>query len=118
MKSWWVKAPLIGLVSGFVAGLLGIGGGVIKVPGLVLVLGMSQYIAAGTSAATNVLSAATAVAAFGARGSVDWTTAGIVFIGAAAGALIGAHYIDRIPEHLLAGTFSLVMIIAAVRMFF
>ena len=117
MKGWWAKAIAIGLASGFAAGLLGIGGGVIKVPGLVLILGMSQYMAAGTSVATNLLSAATAVVAFGSEGAVDWVTAAIVFAGGAAGAWLGAHYLERVPEHLLAGVFSAVMVIAAVRMF-
>ena len=117
MQGWWAKAIAIGLVSGFAAGLLGIGGGVVKVPGLVLILGMTQYLAAGTSVATNLLSAATAVIAFGSEGAVNWVTAAIVFAGGAAGAWLGAHYLERVPEYLLAGVFSVVLVISAVRMF-
>jgi uncharacterized membrane protein YfcA len=112
----WVKALLVGIVAGFASGLLGIGGGVIVVPGLVLLVGLSQYSAAATSVATIVVSAAAAVISFGINGNVDWPVAAIVFIGSATGAWLGAHYQSRIPESLLAGMFSLVMMVAAVRM--
>jgi uncharacterized protein len=111
-----MKAVAIGAVAGFLSGLLGIGGGVIVVPGLVLLLGLDQYAASATSAATIVLSASAAVIAFGAKGSVDWGVAAIILIGSATGAWIGAKYLERIPEYLLAGVFSLVMVVAAVRM--
>ena len=116
MASVWPRALAIGVVAGFASGLLGIGGGVIVVPGLVLLLHMDQYRAAATSVATIVVSASAALIAFGANGSVDWVTAGIVFVGSATGAWLGAHYLDRIPEHLLAGVFSVVLLISAVRM--
>ncbi|MDJ0791394.1 MAG: sulfite exporter TauE/SafE family protein [Acidimicrobiia bacterium] len=112
----WVKALVVGLVAGFVAGLLGIGGGVIVVPGLVLLVGMTQYAAAATSVATIVLSAAAAVVAFGVNGNVDWAVALVVFVGSSTGAWFGARYQDRIPEWLLAGAFSIIMVISAIRM--
>lgn len=40
---------LIGLLAGVIAGLLGVGGGIVFVPGLVIVLGLSQHVAEGTS---------------------------------------------------------------------
>ncbi len=112
----WAKAALIGVVAGTVSGLLGIGGGVIVVPGLVLLVGLNQYNAAATSVATITLSASAALAAFAFAGSVDWVTAGVIFIGSAVGAVIGAKYVDRVSEHVLAGVFSVVMFAAAVRM--
>lgn len=118
MRAKWISAGFVGLGSGFIAGLLGIGGGVVKVPGLVLVVGLGQYIAAGVSTATNVLSAAAAGITFGARGSVDLGTAAIVFVGAAVGAYVGARYLEKVPEWLLTGTLSVVMVIAAARMWF
>lgn len=44
-----VALILIGLLAGTIAGLLGVGGGVVFVPGLVIVLGLSQHVAEGTS---------------------------------------------------------------------
>lgn len=40
---------LVGLLAGVIAGLLGVGGGIVFVPGLVIVLGLSQHVAEGTS---------------------------------------------------------------------
>ena len=60
MASVWPRALAIGVVAGFASGLLGIGGGVIVVPGLVLLLQMDQYRAAATSVATIVVSASAA----------------------------------------------------------
>lgn len=116
MARIWPKALGVGVVAGFASGLLGIGGGVIVVPGLVLLLGMDQYNAAATSVATIVVSASAALIAFGTNGSVDWPTALVIFAGSASGAWLGAHYLNRVPEHLLAAVFSVVMVIAAVRM--
>lgn len=115
-KSMWLKALAVGVVAGFASGLLGIGGGVIVVPGLVLLLGMDQYRASATSVATIVMSASAAAVAFATKGSIDWATAAIIFVGSATGAWLGAKYLDRVPEYLLASVFSVVMVIAAVRM--
>jgi uncharacterized protein len=117
MGASFLKAAAVGAVAGFLSGLLGIGGGVIVVPGLVLFLAMDQYAASATSAATIVLSASAALLAFGTKGSVDWVTAGIIFVGSASGAWLGAKYLERVPEHVLAAVFSVVMLAASVRMF-
>lgn len=118
MRVKWMIGGLVGLAAGFMSGLLGVGGGVIKMPGLVLLVGLGHYIAAGVSTVTNVLSASAAAATFGTRGSIDFGTAGIVFIGASVGAYLGARHLEKVPEWLLAGTFSVVMVVAAVRMWF
>lgn len=114
----WLKAAAVGIVAGFLSGLLGIGGGVIVVPGLVLLVGLDQYSAAATSVATIVLSASAALVVLGTGDSVGWTTALIVFAGAAAGSWAGAKYMDKIPEYVLTGVFAFVMAVAAVRMWF
>lgn len=114
----WFKVALIGAVAGFLSGLLGIGGGVVIVPGLVLLVGLSQYSAAATSVAIIVVSTVAALLAFSGSGSVDWATAAIVFIGAAIGAWGGAFWMHKVPEHVLAGGLAVVMVVAAVRMWF
>jgi uncharacterized membrane protein YfcA len=116
MGSTVLKALAVGVVAGFLSGLLGVGGGVIVVPGLVLLVGLDQYSAAATSGATIVLSASAALISFTTNGSVQWGTAAIIFVGSAVGAWVGSHYLHKVPEHVLAGVFSVVMMIAAVRM--
>ncbi len=114
----WQKAALVGLIAGFLSGLLGIGGGVVVVPGLVLLVGLNQYSAAATSVAAIVLTAAAGLVGFGIAGDVDWGIAAIVFAGSATGAWVGAKYIDRVPEQVLAGVFTLMLAASALRMAF
>jgi uncharacterized membrane protein YfcA len=112
----WFKAAVVGAAAGFLSGLLGVGGGIIIVPALVLWLKIDQYRATATSVTVIVVTAAAALATFGAGDAVDWSTAAFVFIGSAVGAVLGARYLERIPEWSLAAVFSTVMAIAAVRM--
>lgn len=118
MEIPWFKAVIIGVIAGFLSGLLGIGGGVIIVPAFVLWLKIDQFRASATSVATIVITASAALVTFGVGGAVDWRAASIIFIGSAAGALLGARYLERIPEWSLATAFSVVMTVAAVRMWF
>lgn len=111
-----LKAIALGAVAGVVAGLFGVGGGVIVVPGLVLWLALTQREASGTSTATIVLSSAAAMLAFGLSGSVDWRAAALILVGSVAGAWSGAWVAERINERALAFVFALVLAIAGVRM--
>lgn len=116
MNTALVKAVALGAVAGAVAGLFGVGGGVIVVPGLVLWLALTQREASGTSMATIVMSSAAAVLAFGISGSVDWRAAGLILVGSIAGAWGGAWFAERLNERVLAFVFALVLAIAGIRM--
>lgn len=118
MQIPWFKAVIIGVGAGYVSGLLGVGGGILIVPALVLWLHMDPKLSAASSVATITITAAAALITFGAGDAVNWPAAGLVFIGSATGAVIGARYLDRIPDWVLAGVFSLVLAIGAVRMWF
>lgn len=111
-----VKAALLGVVAGFVSGLFGVGGGIIVVPILVLVFGLSQFQASGTSSATIVAAAAAGLVAFAVDGQVDWRAALLIFAGSGTGAWLGARYITRVPERALTTAFAVVLVIAGVRM--
>ncbi|MFZ1385635.1 MAG: sulfite exporter TauE/SafE family protein, partial [Propionicimonas sp.] len=67
---------LVGCLSGFFSGLFGVGGGLIIVPGLVVVLGMEQRRAVGTSLLAIVPAIAVGVAAYAYGGSVDVVAGG------------------------------------------
>lgn len=111
-----VKAIALGAIAGTVAGLFGVGGGVIVVPGLVLWLALAQREASGTSTATIVASSAAAMIAFGVGGSVDWQAAGLILIGSVVGAWGGAWIAERVNERALAITFAFVLAVAGIRM--
>ena len=120
MESNWIFAVLIGIIAGFLSGLFGIGGGVVLVPVFVLILKLNQYRAAATSVTTIAFKGTAALGAFVVMASgdqrINWTAAIVVFSGSAVGAVVGARYLERIPEHALTAVFALVVGIGAVRM--
>jgi len=113
-----VRSAILGLVAGVVAGLFGVGGGVIVVPGLVLWIGLTQYRASGTSVAAIVASSAAALVFFAIDGKVDWWAALLIFAGAGTGAWFGTRFVTRIPEPVLTAAFAAILLIAAVRLWF
>lgn len=106
----------IGVVAGLVGGLFGIGGGVIVVPGLVLIAKLSQHEASGTSVAAIVASSGAALVVLAGDGQVDWPAAALLFAGAGTGAFLATRYLHHVPEHLLAAAFTVVLFISAFRM--
>ena len=116
MNPLYLKGAVIGLAAGVVAGLFGVGGGIIVVPGLVLWIALSQREASGTSIAAIEVAALTALISFGLSGNVDWTAAVIIFLGSAVGAVFGARLATRVSERRLTAVFALVVFIGAVRM--
>lgn len=116
MNQALTKSIALGAVAGTIAGLFGVGGGVIVVPGLVLWLAVSQREASGTSTATIVASSAAAMVAFGIGGDIDWHAAGLILIGSVVGAWGGAWIAERINERALAVTFAVVLAVAGIRM--
>ncbi len=109
-------APAIGIAAGVVSGLFGVGGGIVVVPGLVLLLGFPQRRASGTSMATIVAAAIAALVVFAGSGETDWPAAALLGIGAVAGAWAGARYLDRLPERWLTMLFIVVLLTASVRL--
>jgi hypothetical protein len=112
----FLLAMAIGGVAGFVGGMFGVGGGIIVVPGLVLLVKLSQRDAAGTSVAVIVASSAAAVLVLAGQGEVDWTAAVLLTVGGMSGAWAGSRWMHLVPEYVLAGTFTIMLVVAVVRM--
>lgn len=111
-----LRAALLGLTAGFGSGLLGIGGGVIIVPGLVLFLHFDQARAHGTSVAVIVPAALTGALVFAGGGEVNWAAAAYLLIGASVGAFVGARLTGVVSKVWLARAFVVVLLVAAARM--
>ena len=72
---------LIGILAGILSGLVGVGGGVVMVPLLVLLLGFNQHQAQGTSLAVLVVPVtAVAVYTYHKEGFIDWRYVGIIAV--------------------------------------
>ena len=82
--------------------MFGVGGGLVMVPGMVLLMSMPQHRAHATSVAAIVVAAAAAVVPLALDGKVHWDAAGLLLIGGMTGAFLGARLISRIPEAMLA----------------
>jgi uncharacterized protein len=108
-----VGAGAIGALAGGLSGLFGVGGGILIVPGLVLLLGMPQRRAHATSLAAIVPIAAAGAAGYAVDGAVDWGAAGLLIAGSAAGAVAGTHALSRIPEGHLRIIYALFLLAAA-----
>ena len=88
----------IGVGAGAASGLLGVGGGIVMVPLLVSVIGMSQHHAHATSLAAIVLIAAAGAVRFGLGDSLDVAAALLLAAGSLVGSPLGARFLDRVKE--------------------
>lgn len=109
----------IGLLAGFLSGILGVGGGVVMVPLLVLLVGFSQYEAQGTSLAVLAVPV-TALAAYTyyTEGNVNLKYAAIIAVTFIVGGVIGSKVAVSIDQGMLKKIFGIIMMIAAIKMMF
>jgi uncharacterized membrane protein YfcA len=101
-----LKLAAIGTVAGLFSGLFGVGGGVVLVPLLVLWLGFDERLAAGTSLAAIVVSAAAATAVHAAYGNVHLREGVLVGVPAVAGVLIGTELQQRLSTRAISLAFA------------
>jgi uncharacterized membrane protein YfcA len=108
---------LLGLVAGTFSGLIGIGGAIIIIPSLVLLFGLSQHTAQGTTLALMIPPIGLLAAwIYYKQGFVDFKIAGLICLGFFIGGLIGAKCATSIHPVLLKKLFGVVLLIAAVKM--
>ncbi len=120
-----IALPILaaGVVAGFLAGLLGIGGGIIIVPALLVALAATDtsdavrmHVAVATSLATIIPTSLASSRAHWRRHSVDMTVARrwapAVFLGACAGVLIA----DRLHSDTLTAIFAVVVVLLGIKM--
>jgi uncharacterized protein len=106
----------IGVSGGFLSGLLGVGGGVVMVPLLVLWAGYGQRNAHAASLGAIIPISAAGVLTFGAAGEVEVGYAVALALGAIVGAQLGARALVRTPERTLKLAFGGFLLLVAVLM--
>ena len=121
---WWWAYLAIGLAVGFLAGLLGIGGGMVMVPMLVFVFTAKgfpvehmMHLALATALATIAFTSLSSVRAHHRHGGVDWAVARTMAPGILTGSLMAALAAGFIPTRPLAIFFTGFMFYAAAQMF-
>ncbi len=108
---------LLGLVTGVFSGLIGIGGAIIIIPSLVLLFGLSQHTAQGTTLALMVPPIGLLAAwTYYKAGFVDLKIAALICAGFFFGGLIGARFATEISEQHLRKIFGLVLLLTSIRM--
>ncbi|MCU7495836.1 MAG: sulfite exporter TauE/SafE family protein [Ignavibacteria bacterium] len=110
---------LLGLLAGALSGLVGIGGGILIVPALVMLFGMTQHQAQGTSLAVlippvGILAAMT----YYKEGLIDVKVAGLICAGFVVGALLGAKVAISLSEAMMKKVFGLVLFLISLKMIF
>jgi uncharacterized protein len=106
----------IGIVGGLLSGLLGVGGGVIMVPLLVLWSGYGQRNAHAASLGAIIPISVAGILTYGIAGRVNWLDAAALAAGAIAGARLGAGMLARIDERALKVVFGCFLVAVSVAM--
>ncbi|MEZ7901682.1 MAG: putative membrane protein YfcA [Urechidicola sp.] len=110
---------LIGVLAGIVSGFIGIGGGIIIVPGLIYLAGLTQIQAQGTSLA--LMLPPIGILAFMhyyKQGNVDLKVAGIVAVTFIIGGFFGAKLAHKIDQNIVKIIFGVLMLLIAIKMIF
>ena len=109
----------VGLVAGIFSSMVGIGGGVIIVPSLVLMFAMSQKMAQGTSLAMMLPPIGIlAVMNYYKSGYVDFKVAGLLCVGFILGGYLGSKVALQLPENVIKKLFAVYLIIIAMKYLF
>jgi uncharacterized membrane protein YfcA len=111
-----ILSLVVGLLAGFFSGLFGVGGGILVVPGLVLLMGMGQRLAHGTSLAAIIPIAISGVVTYALHDSVDWPVAGLIILGAVGGAALGTRALAGLNQRVLRLAFATFLVATAVRL--
>lgn len=122
---FWIAYLLTGCCVGILAGLFGVGGGIIIVPLLAMLFSLQQFpegviihMALGTSLATIVFTSISSFRSHHARGAVLWPVVRRITPGILCGTLLGSWVAAQLSSKFLSVMFMLFIFYVAVRMFF
>lgn len=108
---------LVGVGAGVLSGLFGVGGGILVVPALVMILGLDQRLASGTSLGAVFPISVASLITYWSQDNVDWAMALWLAIGAVGGAVYGTKLIHRLPRRFIGYLFTVMLVITAIRLY-
>lgn len=115
----WIVLILIGVASGMLSGLVGVGGGLVIVPALIIFLHFSQKMAQGTSLAILLLPVGIlAVMEYYKHGEIDIKVALIISLGFLAGGYFGSKIALILPQETVKKIFAIFIIVIGIKMLF
>jgi uncharacterized protein len=119
-----LELAFLGTVTGFLAGLLGIGGGMLMVPFVTIILTSKGYppdytvkMAVATSLATICFTSLSSVRAHQRRGAVQWPIVRLLAPGILLGSMAGAQFAVALPARILSILFTTFVAFSATQMF-
>ena len=109
---------LLGLAAGILSAMLGVGSGILLVPAMVIIFGLSQKSAQGTALAVMVPMALVGALRYKANPhiEVNFSHVGLLALGAVVGALIGSALAAHLSNAVLRRIFAIFLLVVAVRM--
>jgi len=108
----------LGIGAGLISGFFGVGGGIIVVPIMVIGLHFAQKRAQATSLVMISCGGVAGVITYALANNVAWLPALFIVLGSLAGAWIGAHIVQKLPDQKLQIAFGVLLILIALRMLF
>jgi uncharacterized membrane protein YfcA len=112
----WLRFVIVGVFAGFFAGLFGVGGGVLIVPGLAMA-GLDQRLSHGTSLGVTVILSGSALVGYAIDGNVEYAAALLILVGSSVGVIIGTALLQKIPMKALQIGFAVLLFVTAIRLF-
>ncbi len=110
---------VLGIFTGMLSGVVGVGGGIILVPALIYLFGRSQFEAQGTSLALLMFPVGIlAVLQYYKQGHIDFKLVGIIAIGFVFGSYFGSKFALTLPKETIKKIFAILLMIIAIKMLF
>ena len=109
-----VLVLVIAAAVGLVTGLVGIGGGFLIVPALVVFAGLPMKRAVGTSLLVIAMNCASGFAAYAGEVPIDWPYVGGFTAMAIAGVMVGSQLVDHVPQRALKKSFAVFLVLVGV----
>lgn len=106
-----------GGTAGLLAGLFGIGGGVIMVPLQILLLGETIKVAIQTSLGVIVITAISACVGHALNGNVLFVKGALLGVGGLLGAQFGARYLPKLPDKVVSFVFRAMLVVLSIYVF-
>ena len=112
-----VGLVLIGVLAGVLAGMFGIGGGLVIVPALVILYGMRQHAAVGTSLGALLLPVGALSAwVYWKNGNLNIVYSLLIAAGLVIGAYVGARLVEPVSDLTLRRMFGVFLLVVSVKM--
>ena len=112
-RLWALRGIAVGVLVGFLTGLLGIGGGFITVPALIFLLGMSMRLAIGTSLVVATVNSLAGIVAHAGLSSPDWGLIIAFAVPALVASFLTALLAKRVSNSFLQRAFAVMILIVA-----